>query len=372
MKRLHFSMLVLAALVVVTGGRVLAQGWSTLGPASRFETTMAYDAGTDSAIVFGGQAANSVLLNDVFTATNLTANSGAKALDLTWVQNFPTGAAPAPRFGHTAVYSASNNRLLIFGGATAVSPVCSSEFWVLNGANGTAAHESWSKITPSGTAPSARMAHTAVYAIANDIMIVFGGYDCAGHYLADVWVLTNASGALGSPVWTQLNVSGSGPSARQFATAVYDPGSNRMMIYGGDSGGSPWGDAWYLTNANGRGGTASWTQLTPTGTAPTARTGHVSYYDAVNNRMMISDGYSGTAALGDTYILVNANGNGTPSWSMLNAGVVGILPTRHNHVILYISAINTAMTFAGINGTTASSSTIDDHVFVLSVANGLP
>lgn len=372
MKRVWISMLVLGALLAVTP-LVQAQGWTTLGPVPRFSHTVVYDPGSDTAILFGGQAAGPALLNDVWTASSITPNANVKVLDLVWTLEKPTGTAPAPRFAQTGVYSAGTNRLLVYGGSTGVTPVCSGEYWSLNGANGVGVPPSWTKVTPLGTAPTPRMAHTAVYDAVNDIMVVFGGYDCAGHYLADVWAMTNASGAGGSPTWTQVNVSGSGPAARQYASAVYDPNTNRMIIYGGDSGGSPWGDAWYLTNANGRGGTASWTQLTPTGTAPSARTGHAAYYDSVNNRMMFYGGFSsGTLALGDTWILINANGNGAASWSKLAAGAVGTAPTRRNHAVIYDVGINTIFMFGGINGATASSSTVDDHAFVLSVANGLP
>lgn len=368
MKKFAGWLLVLMGMVC---GRVQAQGWLTLGPVPRYELSMAYDPGTDTAVIFGGQAANSVLLNDVWTAKSVTASADANLLGLTWVQSFPTGTAPSPRFGQSAVYSASNNRLLIFGGSTTAAGQCSSDLWVLNGANGSG-NVSWTKVTPSGTAPAPRMAHTAIYDSANDVMTVFGGYDCAGHYLADVWALSSASGALGSPVWTQVTVNGSGPAARQFPTAVYDAGSNRMVIYGGDSGGSPWGDAWYLTNANGRGGSSAWTLLTPTGTAPKARTQHVAWYDAVNNRMMIADGWTGTTVLGDSFVLVNANGNGAASWTSLGAVAVGTAPTRRYNSAFYVPAINTAVTFGGVNGPSVIATAVEDHAFVLSIANGLP
>ena len=364
-----------AALLAMNGGLALAQSsWTTLGPVPRYGHTAAYDAATDKIIVFGGQANGSVLLNDVWYATSVTPNANTAALGLTWAQGSPRGTAPSARFGHTALYSAVMNRLLVFGGSTSttMSGTCVNDYWALNGANGTGTSYSWSKAAPTGTAPSARMGHTAVYDSANDIMVVFGGYDCAGHYLADVFVMQNAAGISGKPSWSALTVSGSGPAAREFATAVYDPGTNRMIVYGGDQGSSPMGDVWVLNNANGRGGTASWTQLSPTGLAPTARSGHVAFYDPTNNRMTISGGYSGTAVVADSWVLVNANNSTTPNWTQLGATAIGNVPPRRFHTMVYVPAINTAVTFGGVSNAIISSMSIDDHSFVLTLANGLP
>ena len=56
--------------------------------------------------------------------------------------------------------------------------------------------------------------------------------------LGDVWVLTNANDSGGSPVWAQLHPKWEGdgniqPGARFYSTAVRDPGTNSMIIFGG-------------------------------------------------------------------------------------------------------------------------------------------
>jgi hypothetical protein len=61
---------------------------------------------------------------------------------------------------------------------------------------------------------------------------------------AGVWTLTNANGLGGTPAWTLLNVPANGPSGRAAFTAVYDPGSNRMMVFGGSGGGTDFHDLW--------------------------------------------------------------------------------------------------------------------------------
>src|ERR1039457_3882780 len=63
-------------------------------------------------------------------------------------------------------------------------------------------------------------------------------------------------------------------------TAVYDPNSNRMIIFSGnDCFSTSYNDVWVLSNANGLTGTPAWTQLTPTGASPSARYGASAVYD---------------------------------------------------------------------------------------------
>jgi hypothetical protein len=61
-----------------------------------------------------------------------------------------------------------------------------------------------------------------------------------------VWVLSNANGSGGTPAWTQLAPSGSAPSARYNLTAVF--ASGRMIVFDGCwSGGCPGNDVWVLS-----------------------------------------------------------------------------------------------------------------------------
>src|SRR5947209_951037 len=92
--------------------------------------------------------------------------------------------------------------------------------------------------------------------------------------------------------WTQLAPSGAPPSPRGFhgASAVYDPSSNRMIVFGGrDSSQNNLNDVWILTNANGMGGASAWINLLPANSpgAPASRSGHTAVYDAGSNRMIV-------------------------------------------------------------------------------------
>ena len=288
--------------------------WSQRGPVARFSQTAVFDPTTQSTIIFGGQqTSDSTNLNDVWLSS--TSISGDDPETYTLLQ--PAGTAPAPRFGHVAIYDSNSNRMTVFGGGEGLPGPCANDVWILDGANGQTAGASWLPITASGTAPSARTLHTGVYDPAANTLTIFGGSNCSGGYFNDVWMLSNANGQGGTPTWTKLTPGGSIPAARESSTAIYDPANHTMTIYGGDAGGAAFGDVWVLSNANGQGGAPAWTQLSPTGTTPFARTGHTAVYDSVNNCMTIFggfDSFAGATTFADAWVLTFANGiGGTPA-----------------------------------------------------------
>jgi hypothetical protein len=200
-------------------------------------------------------------------------------------------------------------------------------------------------------------------------MIVFGGNDCFSTNFSDVWVLSNANGLGGTAVWTELSPSGTSPGPSEDHTAVYDTSSNRMIVFGGTTGGSNGGgnEVWLLSNANGSGGMPSWSQLSPSGTPPPGRDGHVAVYDQADKRMTIYGGNNTSAVLGDTWVLSNADGTtGTPTWAKLKANGA---PKRSSAAAVYNPATNQMTVFGG---NTPPDGVDSNSAFVLSDANGLP
>jgi Galactose oxidase, central domain len=201
-------------------------------------------------------------------------------------------------------------------------------------------------------------------------MIVFGGNNCGSTYYNDVWVLMNANGLSGTPTWSRLSPTGTPPAVRAYTSAVYDPNTNRLIVFGGYNR-SILGDLWVLTNANGTAGSPQWIQLTPSGSAPSNRYGHSAVYDAANNRMIVYGGTTGgTTILSDTWVLSNANGlGGSPAWTLTVAGT-GSAPARSLHNALYDPASNKMIIFGG-KPQSQLGIVSDDHINVLNDANGL-
>lgn len=287
---------------------------------------------------------------------------------IAWIALAPSGAVPPPRAGHSAVLDAAG-AMLVFGGfRNGIGNV--NDLWRLSHPLGTGGAAIWSAIAPNGSAPAPRAFHSAVFDPSSDRMIVFGG-DGAGGALNDVWVLENASGSGGTPTWTELQPTGSPPAARFYHSAVYDPTSKRMIVFGGGNLHFPaatyYDDVWVLTNANGLGGTAAWIQLTPGG-SPGARTLHSAVYDAQFNRMTVFGGQnSGSVGLNDVWVLFNANGAGiAPAWVQITP--TGVPPTpRIGQTAVYDPASFRMTVFGGFGDFGTGNQT-----WVLTFANAVP
>jgi hypothetical protein len=291
-----------------------------------------------------------------------------------WTQLSPSGGPPQARFQHTAVLNTSNGRMIIFGGVIGGNGPSGeqNDVWIFQDAR-TNTGNAWQQLTVGGTLPRPRCSQSSVYDQLNNRTIVFGGNPDTGFCyqdLNDVWVLTNADGTGGTAGWTQLSPTGTPPSVRSSASAIYDQANNRMILYGGNEQcESADSDLWVLTNANGLGGTPGWIQLSPAG-GPGPRTLHSATYDPVNNRMILFGGQGGNPyalVTNDTWVLSNANGlGGTPAWTLLN--VSGPLPSpRYLVASAYDSALNTLVVFGGNPG----SGGYTNDTWVLSNANGL-
>jgi Galactose oxidase, central domain len=283
---------------------IRAQIWQPGGPAPRSAHSAVLDTTTDWMLVFGGgtsaeNANPSTNHNDVWRLNG----------NLTWTALKPLGTPPAPRIFHSAVYDSANNRMIVFGGGEGSTSPCVNDVWVLTNANGKGVVPEWIALTPTGTAPSPRAQHGAAYDPNTNSMIIYGGQDCFATLYGDVWVLSNANGLGGTPGWTQLVPAGGGPGAREVTGCVtYDSAHNTLIVFGGSPGNN---DVWVLSNANGHGGTPTWTELFPSGSLPPPRGTTSTIYDPKSNRLTIFSGEDSSGnVLQDAWVLTNANGLG--------------------------------------------------------------
>ena len=369
--RISRSLVFCALLSLVVVAPLSAQKWNRYGPGTRSQASAVYDPSTNSMFMFGGQhAPTNVDFNDTWVVQNVIPTSTTNQESLDWMRVTITGKAPGVRFGHSAVYNTSSNRMIVFGGGTGFPGPCVNDLWVVTHLNGVGGAPAWKPFAATGTLPGIREGQTAVYDQTNNKLIIFGGTDCAGNYYNDLWILSNADGSTANPSWAQVTPSGTGPAARSQATAIYDSVNNVMTVFGGGTTSTNvYGDVWTLTNANGLTGTPTWTQVSPTGTAPAARTGQSAIYDAANNRMMIYGGSNNHGkVLNDGWILTNANNIGTkPSWSQLIPTAAG--PFRKSHTAIYDPVSDDMVIFGG--DSQIPQTFTDDHVLILSRANGL-
>src|SRR5207237_7062119 len=83
----------------------------------------------------------------------------------------------------------------------------------------------------SGT-PRGRFAASAIYDSLGDRMVVFGGYHWLGPDLSETLVRDFGT----SDQWATLPLAPPVPTPRSDHTAIYDPGGQRMIIFGGSGG----------------------------------------------------------------------------------------------------------------------------------------
>ncbi len=214
--------------------------------------------------------------------------------------------------------------------------------------------------------PSSRHSHTAVWDPTTAQMIIFGGQSTVTNTgLNDVWLGVTSSQQ--NDRFNQLLPTGTLPKGRYGHVSTYDPNSNRMTMFGGAEG-SPevcGNDVWLLDNANGS-GAASWFELTPNGTAPPARVYSSAVYDPVTDSFIVFGGNNcSTGYFNDVWVMSSANGeSGTPAWTKLSP--TGTLPPARESASAIYDSVNNIMTI--YSGDVGGNGLGD--VWVLSHANG--
>jgi hypothetical protein len=308
----------------ILSGQTAGASWSQLSPngtapLARYGHSAAMDSANHRMIMFGGNS-NTMQLNDTWILTNADGQHGQSS----WI---PVTAVAPPAADYSAgMYHPASNRMILYGGASG------SDVWVLTNANGLGSTApEWIQLLPLGN-PADHISdyQRHAYDPVNNIMIV---YDSTG----GVSTLSHANGLGGTPVWTQLYVVANGPSPRAGFTAVYNPANARMIVFGGSGGGVDQNDLWVLTNANGLNGASEWIPL-PTGTAtvPAARSGHTAVYDPASDSMTI---FGGIGQPADSWTVLNASGlTQPPTWTLTNSGTPGPAPRTDCTAVLDINS----------------------------------
>src|SRR5206468_64154 len=137
-----------------------------------------------------------------------------------------------PRYGHAAVYDASNHRMILFGGSSAVPDAMEGQVWVFTFIDATFASGTWSTLAVTGPAPEPRRDHTLVLDPDLPALFVFGGISASGPS-STLWKLDLSPTPA---VWSVVAAGGDVPAPRAGHAAFYDndDGAQRMYIFGGE------------------------------------------------------------------------------------------------------------------------------------------
>lgn len=206
----------------------VANSWqsisSTDAPPYRTEATVT--SATDRIIVWAG-----LQTPDLGVTTKFLKNGGSyQPSTSTWTSL--ANGSPAPRYGHTAVWTGTD--LIVWGGTAGgfAGPGNGIDFNFNDGARYTPATGVWTPL-PTTNAPSARYGHSAVWT--GTEMIVWGGM--SGNFLPGTTLNTGARYNPQTNVWTPVTTT-SAPSARFLPGMVWAGAPiNQMIVWGGISDG---------------------------------------------------------------------------------------------------------------------------------------
>ena len=201
------------------------------------------------------------------------------------------------RYAHSS--TAIDGKLFVFGGINQdASLYVYDPSLISDGA--------WRKLTPAGTAPAARAWHAGVEI--GGKLYIFGGTNGSGELYSDISVYDPTFGTEGA--WRVLSPSGSAPAARSAAAAAVLNG--KLYIHGGQSSAGVQSDFYVFDPAAGADG--SWTSLSPTGTAPSARWYH--QVVAMGGKLyLFGKAYSG---IGTDIHVYDPSAGGDGTWSVVS------------------------------------------------------
>lgn len=199
--------------------------------------------------------------------------------------------SPPGRSDPAMSFDGRDNYTLIFGGS-AGNPLTGAPNHPL-GDTWTLKGENWTQLYPS-LAPSARYGATAVYDPVSGYLVVYGGFN-GRTYLNDTWTFKGGA-------WAKL-ATPSAPSPRDFYAMTYDGADREILLFGGWNGFTYFGDTWALSGGH-------WSNITANlSSSPSARNGAAMRYDAADGYVVLVGGLNPNFGyyLGDTWSFSGGN-----------------------------------------------------------------
>jgi Galactose oxidase, central domain len=276
-----------------------------------------------------------------------------------WTNLKPSGSPPPPRFGEALVQIAESGTMIMFGGASDQSNPL-NDTWEYDRAN-----NNWTRLMPLEVLPPARWGMAAAYDPGANKIVIFGGMDVDGKMLGDTWAYDVAKNE-----WSRLAPS-SPPSARYRAKMVYDSSTHRFILFGGtylrtSSNASfqhDFSDTWAFDLAM-----HQWTDLSPSGSPSTSSAaGQAMLRDEAFSRTLLFVGAEPIPNVGvpreflQKDWLIYGYDTGGNAWTE-NPRSPTSPPISGKYALALDSSLHTAVLFGGVDteGSTRSETWIFD------------
>jgi hypothetical protein len=225
-------------------------GWTKLdvdGPSARGRYGAAYDPNAGRALVFGGRWREANTSGDYTLYDDLWAFDFATQ---SWTM-LESGGGPAGAYYPVVFFDPTEDALYVYGGntnANALSIRVSDELWRWTEGGG------WEELDHTG-APSQRTFLGETFDTNRQRLVLFGGQkgDFVSQAYNATWTLD-----MNSLSWTELNDGSNAPSTRMHGNLLYNPLSDRVLLFGGHTDIGDGNDLWALDPDSG-----DWTEFRP-------------------------------------------------------------------------------------------------------------
>jgi hypothetical protein len=230
--------------------------WSQLAtqspPAPRRYMAMAFDPRRGVLLLHGGNRYLGETYGDLFELDPRT---------LHWRELTQEGDVPGPRRGHSMVYDASRDRMVLYGSLS------DPDVYEWDG------RRWWRRAAPEPR-PEPRAYGAVAYDADRQRVVLFGGQQSGGVYVDDTWEWDGHAG-----VWIERPAA-ERPSARTGHAMGWDPGSGEMVMMGGSPSGHL-ADTWRWDPSSG-----TWS-LHEQENGPSGRRQHGMVLDVVRGHLLL-------------------------------------------------------------------------------------
>ena len=189
-------------------------------PAHMYEGAMVYDSSVEEVILFGGTSASD------FANETWKFNSSKQ-----WERLYPAQAPSARDTWPGMAFDSKRNVSVLFGGFNRTI-VKLNDTWEYNASSNT-----WTEITPENS-PPAMMRLRMAFDSNRNVTVLFGGQTDATSSSNETWEYNGST-------WVErTDELGEAPPGRRLNAITFDSERNKMVMFGGVSGGSFVNDTW--------------------------------------------------------------------------------------------------------------------------------
>jgi hypothetical protein len=200
-----------------------------------------------------------------------------------WARISTAGDVPAPREDHTWTVDAASGTAWMFGGRDRGAPF--DDLWSYD-----LASDRWTRVDPSGEAPTARFGHTGTWV--DGVGLVVWSGQSGGDFFADIHAYDPATNR-----WTRLPDAGAVPEARYGSCAALGPDRRLWISHGFTHAGRFADTRTYDFEAS------AWTDVTPAGAGPVKRCLQDCIWSPDGRLVLYAGQTDGVPALGDLWTL---------------------------------------------------------------------